>query len=193
LKDVDKRAASSSGWLQARPDLLIITLPGDRTRSANILIDPWILLHLDTLIPPQPYLRREDVKKLKWSDTSAKVYIASARLDLYDSSMHDGATGPKPDPELLRVFLWSRDHGICSRAFRWCLALVPISRSDTPGNANGTRMFIPEAMGYEWVAHFISVLCECNCWDRCTSLDILLSNLIPKWTKLPSIGLAQGE
>src|SRR5258706_13908696 len=188
LKHVHKRAASSSGWVKIEGYCLSITLPGDRTLSAYVSIDPWILLHLDTLFPPQPYLLPEAVKKLEWSDTSAKVYIASARLDLYDSlatAERDGATGPKPDPELLRVFLWSRDHDICRRAFRWCLDLVPISQSDTPGDANGTRMFIPEAMGVEWVAHSVSVLCQGHYWERGRSLELMLSNLVPKWTILP--------
>ena len=162
LKQVHKRAASSPGWLKAKKSHLEITLPGGHTRYAHAWIDPWILLHLDTLYPPQPYLPPEDMK-LEWSDTPAQVHIARARLDLYDSlgkAEHEGAKVPKQDPELLRIFLWSRDHRVCSRAFAWCLDLVPISQSDTPGDANSTRMFIPETLGYEWVAHAVHVICK---------------------------------
>ncbi len=189
LKHVHKKAASSSDWLKAGKDRWTINLPGGGSYSIFSSIDLWLLLHLDTLFPPQPYLRPEDVNKLEWSDTPAKVHIASARLDLYDSlaqAEHDGAAGPKPDPELLRLFLWSKDHGVCTRAFNWCLVLVPIGQSDRPGDANSTRMFIPETMGYEWVAHFTHVLCKGEHWESAASWDFLKSGLVPKWIMLPS-------
>jgi hypothetical protein len=123
--------------------------------------------------------------KLEWPDTPEKVHIANARLDLYDTDAgHEGAN--KPDPELLRVFIWSKNHGVCTRTFKWCLDLVPISQSGTPGGANSTSMFNPEAMGYEWVEHFIHVLCKDEHLERVRSWRFLLSCLVPKWTVLPS-------
>jgi hypothetical protein len=104
----------------------------------------------------------------------------------HSEQRHEGAKGRKPDPALLRVFLWSKDHDICTRSFKWCLDLVPISQSGTPGDANTTRMFIPETMGYEWVEHFIRVLCKGGHWQRLVSWKFLLSGLVRKWTELPS-------
>src|SRR5258706_9186982 len=189
MKHVHKRVASSSGWLKAGKRHLIITLPGDRTLSVSSRIDHWILLHLDTLFPPQPYLPPEDVKMLEWSNTPEKVHIASARLDLYDSlakEEREGAKVPDPDPDLLRVFLWSKDRAVCTRAFRWCLDLVPISQPGTPEDANSNRMFAPVTMGYEWVAQFILVLCKGNGLDRAASWRLLRSCLVPKWALLQS-------
>ena len=151
------------------------------------LTDHWILLHLDTLLPPQPYLPLEDVKKLEWSDTPEKEHIARARLNLYDylaTTEHEGAKRLKPDPELLRVFLWSKDRGICRRAFSWCLNLVTISQSGTPGDTDSTRIFIPVSMGYEWVMHFIHVLCKGEYQGRAALWDFLISDLVPKWAML---------
>ena len=188
LKHVHELAASSSNWLKAGKYGLEMILPGAGTHSASILIDHWVLLHLDTLLPPQPYLPPEDVRKLEWSDTSEKVHIATARLDLYDSlakAEHGGAKAAKPDPELLRVFLWSRDYGVCTRAFIWCLDLVPISQS-APRDANSTTMSIPETMGYEWVTHFIQVLYKGEDRARAASWEFLIARLVPKWAILPS-------
>ncbi len=189
LKHVDKRAGLSSNWLEAGPYELTITLPDGRSLSAFPQIDHWILLHLGTIFPQSSYLPPEDVKMLEWSDTPEKVHIASARLDLYDSwakAEHEGAKVPKPDPRLLRVFLRSNDYGVCTRAFDWCLDLVPISQSGPRGKANSTKMFIPENMGYKWVVHFIHVLCESEYWGRAASWECLISRLDPKWAMLPS-------
>ena len=182
LKYIHKREAPSSNWLKTKQSYFVITLSGHPVHSAFIPIDHWILLHLDTLLPPQPYLPPEDVKKLEWSDTPAKVHIARARLNLYD----EGPKGQMPDPELLRVFLWSKDHGLCCRAFKWCLDLVPICQSGTPGEAKSTWVFIPETMGYHWVAHFIHVLCKVKRWDIDALWKLLILGLVPKWSILPS-------
>ena len=130
LMHVDKTAGRSPDWLKAMPYGLEMTLPGDRTRSAFIQIDHWILLHLGTLFYPRSYLPQEDVEKLEWSDTPEIVRIARARLNLYDSGAnteHERDKVPKPDPKLLREFLRSNDHGVCTRAFNWCLDLVTTS------------------------------------------------------------------
>jgi hypothetical protein len=47
-------------------------------------------------------------------------------------------------------------------------------------------MFIPESMGYEWVEHFIHVLCKGDYFERLASWRFLISGLVPKWTVLPS-------
>ena len=188
LKHVHNKAGPSSDWLKSGSYDLTITLPGDRPRSALIRMDNWILLHLGTLFPQGSYLTPQDVKKLKWSDTPTKVHIASARLDLYDSwakAEYKGAELPKPDPELLRVFLWSNDHGVCTRAFNWCLDMIPTSQSGSPEEANSAEMFIPAKMGGDWVAHFIHVLCKSEYSTRAVSWEFLISHLDPKWATLP--------
>ena len=191
LKHVHKPATSSSDWLKAGQHGLSITLPSGPIRVYKALVDHWVLLHLDTLLLPplRPYLLPEDVKKLEWSDTPEKVHIANARFDFYDSmakAVHEGAKGPKPDPELLRMFLWSKDHGVCRRAFNRCLDLVPISQSGILGGANNTSVFIPETMGYEWVEHYVHVICNAGHWEIIASWRLLISGLVPKWTMLPS-------
>ena len=187
VKHVHKMASTSSDWLRKRSFELIIDNPGRSRGRVLREIDHWVLLHLDTLLSPEPYLLPKEVEELEWSDTPEKVHIARSRLDFYDSladAEHEAGKGPKPDPGLLRVFLWSKDHGVCTRAFKWCLDLVPISQPSTPGDANTTRMFIPETMGYEWVEHFTHVLCKSG--ERATSWRFLISYLVPKWTMLPS-------
>ncbi len=126
---------------------------------------------------------------LRWSGTCEEVHIAKACLDLYDSSAEagrEGAIGPDPDPALLRVFLWSEDHLVCTRTFKWCLDLASISQPATHGDAIRTPMFIPETLGYEWVEHFLHVICQRDCYLAIQSWNFLLSNLVPKWTILPS-------
>ena len=179
----------SSDWLDRLTSGSIYMKFGSQWFLQDKNLDHWLLLHLDTLLTPKSYLLPEEVGMLEWSDTPAKVHIAEARLDLYDSSAaagHEAGNVPKPDPGLLRMFLWSKDHWVCRRAFKWSLDLLPISHSGTPGDANSTSMFIPEAMGYEWVEHFIRVLCKGSYWVRDLSWKFLISHLVPKWTMLPS-------
>ena len=188
LKYLHKRAAPSSNWLKTTQKYFEITISGHPGHFGYFWADHWILLHLDTLLPPQPYLPPEDVRMLEWSDTPAKVHIARARLDLYDSlakAEHEGPKGLMPDPALLSVFLWSKDNDVCTRAFRWCLDLVAIYPSGTPGDANSTRMFAPETMGYEWVSHFIHLICKGDSWEKRSSWRLLILSLVPKWSMLP--------
>ena len=189
LKYVHNEAGPTADWLKTGPYDLTITLPGDRPRSALIRIDHWILLHLGTLFPQGSYLTPEGVEKLGWTDTPEKVHIASARLDLYDTwvyAEHERAKAPQPDPELLRVFLWSNDHGVCIRAFNWCIDPIPTSLSGVSGEAKSAEMFIPETMGYGWVAHFLRVLCKSEYSTRAVSWECLISHLAPKWAALPA-------
>jgi hypothetical protein len=176
------KIASPLDWFKRTLFCIIITVLGEPLGFPLEDADHWVLLHLETLLAPQVYLSPEEVKELTWSDTPEKVHIAMARLVLYDSLAkpeHEGAEGFKPDPELLRVFLWSNDYGVCTQAFKWFLDLVPIGHSRT-------KMFIPDTMGYEWVEHIIYVLCKSHRIDGCSSWQFLLSHLVPKWSMLPS-------
>jgi len=180
-----KMASLSSDWLKKGSFWLRVTPPGEKHGTLLERVDHWILLHLDTLLSPQCYILPEEVKELTWSDTPEKMHIARARLVLYDSLAkvgHEGSKGPKPDPELLRVFLRSKDHWICIHAFRWCLDLVPISH----GDADSTSIFIPATMGYKWVDHFVHVICNGSHPDMVISWQFLISHLVPKLDELPS-------
>ena len=189
VKHVHKTAPRSSDWLERGSFGLKIIAPDKLYRPPLLDVDHWVLLYLDTLLTPQPYLLPEEVKELKWSDTPEKVHIAKARLNLYDplvSANHEAANGPMPDPALLRVFLWSKDSYVCTQAFKWCIELAPISRPSPHGDGDSTGVFIPQPMGYERVEHFIHVLCTGNSMDRVRSWGFLESHLVPKWTAFPS-------
>ena len=189
VEHIHKAASTSPDWLRKLPNVLVINHPGQNYGIVLRDIDHWVLLHLDTLLAPKTYLLPEEVGKLEWSDTPEKVHIAKARLDLYDSLVdvgHEAESGSKPDSGLLRVFLWSKDHGDCIRAFKWYLNLVPNSQLGTPGGANGTSTFIPEVMGYEWVEHFTHVFCNGENWERVRLWEFLISGLVLKWTMLPA-------
>ena len=189
VKHFRKTASPSSDWLKREPFTLEIISPRAPHGTSFKWGDYWILLHLETLLAPQTYLLPGEVKELKWPDTPEKVYIANARLELYDSLANaddEGTMGPKPDPELLGVFLWSEDYGVCTRAFKWCLDLVPISQPTRLGDVDSTRIFTPVSMGHEWVEHFIHVLCRGSYESRAISSEYLISHLAPKWNMLPS-------
>ena len=178
--------APSSDWLKKESTHLEIIAPGQQ--CVRVTADSWVLLHLDTLLAPQPYIFPEEVKELKWSDAPEKVHIAKARLGLYDSlakAEREGAKGPKPDPELLRVFLWSKNRDLCAHTFKWCLELVHISQSGSPGDGDSTETFIPETMGYVWVEHFVHLLCTGEGVQGIPAWGFLKSHLVPKWGTLP--------
>jgi len=184
VKHVHKTA---SDWLYNSRSELVLHAPGDRPAYLG-RVDHWVLVHLDTLFALHGYSLPVKVKELT-CDTPEKVYIAKARLDFYDSlekAEYEGANGAEPDPELLRVLLWSKDYGVCTRAFRWCLDLVPVSQPGKTGDADSTRLFIPETMGYEWIEHFIRVLCNPDIMEQSRSSSFRISYLHQKWTMLPS-------
>src|SRR5258706_6459396 len=187
VKHVHETADRPSDWLERQPSGLIFKNAG---RPPMVGVDHLDWLHLESILAPQRYLLPEEVKELKWSDTPEAVHIAKARLDLYDSvakADHEGAQWPMPDPELLRVFLWSEDITVCTQAFKWCIELVPISQQPgTPGDGDSAGMFIPETMGYEWVEHFVHVLCKDGDRVHAISWGFLKSCLVPKWDRLPS-------
>ena len=189
VKHVHKTAPRSSEWLKKGSFGLSVVAPDKLYRPPLLDVDHWVLLHLDTLLTPEPYLLPEEVKELQWSDTPEKVHIAKARLNLYDSlanANHEAANGPMPDPALLRVFLWSKDYDVCTQAFKWCVELAPISQPSPHGDSDSIGVFILQPMGYKWVEHFIHVLCKGNPMDRVGSWVFLESHLVPKWTTFPS-------
>ena len=186
-----KTGLHSPDWIKRVPLGLRITAPDKRYKPPLKEVDPWVLLHLDTLFTrePEPYLLPEEVKELKWSDTPANAHIANARLDLYNSlanADHDGAEKPTPDPELLRVFLWSNDYDVCTRAFKCCVELASVSRPGPSGAGESTGVFIPGTIGHEWVGHFLHVLCKDSDGGGVRSWGFLESILLPNLTMLPS-------
>jgi hypothetical protein len=74
VKHVQKTTTTSSDWLRRLPSRLIICAHG-QTISLPKKIDHWVLLLLDTLLAPEPYLLPEDVEKIKWSDTPEKCIL----------------------------------------------------------------------------------------------------------------------
>ena len=178
VQDIHKTAPHSPDWLKRESFGLTVTVPGDQIGRSLQEVDIWVLLYLDTLLSPQRYILPEDVKELTWHDTPEEVHIAKARLVLYDAS-------EKPDPVLLSMFLWSKDHGVCTHAFKWCLKLVPINQPGTLAGADSTKRFIPEKMGRDWVEHLIHVLCKGKERERLLSWQCLQLYLKPKLTTLP--------
>ena len=182
VKHVHKTTPRSSDWLEKFSFGLRVISPDNPYRHPLFGVDHWVLLHLDTLLAPQPYLLPEEVKELKWSDTPEQVYIAEARLDSWVKAEHEGSA---PNPELLRIFLWSKDIGVCTRAFKWSIELASTS---PPGDGDSTEVFIPGTMGYQWVEHFVHVLCLA---DGGRAWELLKSHLVPNWPT-PSRGAATG-
>jgi hypothetical protein len=186
VRHLNKMAPSSSTWLERVSFGLATIAPDERCHPLSSGVDHWALLHLETLLAPQRFLLPEEVKELTWSDTPEKVYIAKARLDLYRSlakAEPEGSKAVKPDPDLLRLFLWSKNYEVCTQAFKWCLQPAPFSQPGPPGDGDSARVFILETMGCEWVEHFVHVLCRV---DSPKSWWFLEFYLIPKWTTLPS-------
>ena len=189
VRYVHKTAPRSSDWLNRVPSGLRIIFPDKQYKPLLKEVDYWVLLHLDTLLAPEPYLFPEEAKKLERPDTPAKDHIANARLELYNSlanADHEGGEGHKPDPGLLRVFLWSDDYEVCTQAFKWCVELAPISRSGSPEVGDGTEVFIPATIPPRWVEHFFRVLCKDGHVGGVRSWGFLESLLYPKWPDLPS-------
>jgi len=146
------------------------------------LVNPWVPFHLDTLFPQSSILTPAQFEQLKWTDTPEQVHIARARLALYDSfegEEYKETELLRPDPQVIKMFLGSNDYVVCTGAFKWCLNLVTISQPDAAG------MFIPETVGYEWIKHFIQVLCADSGYERTKPWEFLTKHLAPKWTMLP--------
>ena len=159
---------------------------GAVTNFAFRPFNPWILLHLDTLFSPSSILCQRDPEQLEWTDTPEQVHIAMARLALYDSLQGEEdkeSKWLKPELDLLDLFLKSKDYEVCTGAFRCCLNLAsqPSSAVDT----QSAGMFIPGTLGYQWIEHFIQVLCETPQYEPVRSWEFLAEHLTPKWATLP--------
>jgi len=161
---------------------LSCTLPsGSHSSHTTRASDPWVLLHLDTLFVQSSIFFQEDRADLGYPDTPERVFIAKARLALYDEleegGEHQHVTAHRPDPRLLQSFLRSKDYEVCTGAFKWCLSLVA-SR-----DSRSTQVFIPEAIGHEWIEDFTEVLCH---GSNERPWEFLVNHLVPTWTILPS-------
>jgi len=161
---------------------LVCTLPTgpiNHSIPERELFNPWVLFHLDTLFPQSSIPPPVELEQLKWTDTPEQVHIAKARLALYDSfeeEEHKGTEQLRPDPQVLKMFLGSKDYVVCTGGFKWCLNLVTISQPDA------AEEFIPETVGYEWIKHLLQVLSQ---YDTIESWEFLAEHLASKWTMLP--------
>ena len=168
-------------------DSIMLTTPdGHDNHHADGPLNCWVLLHLDTLFPHSSLLHASELEELEWADTPGQVHIAKARLSCYDSLQedeHQETEQLRPEPHLLRLFLWSTDYSVCTSAFKWCLNLAAIDQSSSVGDIPGTGMFIPEVMGWQWIVHLGHVLCGGS--DIFRSWELLAEYLAPKWAMLP--------
>jgi hypothetical protein len=184
--------ATSSNWLTRNNDnnlVLSCTPPVYTPSRTSLPSNPWLLLHLETLFAQNLLLLPEELEELEWHDTPEEAHIAKARVAHYNSlerEEHQGTKQLMPDPQLLNMFLRSKDHGVCTGAFQCCLSLVPIGQPSAVEDVDGPRTFIPETMGHEWIEHLIQVLCGGDEDDQAKSWRFLAKHLVPKWIMLPS-------
>jgi len=175
----------SSSWLGRSALALSCTLPTNVINHRMVVsehFDPWVFFHLDTLFPRSSILMPEEFEQLEWTDTPEQVHIATSRLILYDRverEEHGEMKHPRPDPQELKMFLWSKDYVVCTGAFKWCLDLVAL------GQPNAVGMFIPETVGFGWIEHLIQVLFGYPGYEGAGSWRFLVEHLVPKLTTLP--------
>ena len=183
LKHLSSTAPSSSTLLLRTDNILKCTLPGSHTPYYAVgPFDPWMLLHLETLLVRRCIVRPHELVQLDWTDTPEQVHIANARLALYDRLEGEDTKQIEPEPQLLKIFLKSNDYVVCTGAFKWCLNLVTSSHPNAPG------IFVLEIGGCGWIdiEHLIQVLCGDFLSHRVRSWKFLAEHLFPKWTMLPS-------
>lgn len=149
-------------------------------------LPPWLMLHLDTFFPQisLSQLIELDLEQLEWTGSPEQVHIAMARLACYEPLKGlDGkeAEQRKPDSYLLKLFLWSTNYAVCTRAFKCCLNLATFDQQSSAEDIHRTGVFISEVMGHQWIEHMMHVLCGTDegVWE------FLAQNLVPKWDKLP--------
>ena len=162
--------------------------PRVRFGLAHGPFNPWTLLHLDTLFSPSSIIRPFELEQLEWADTPEQVHIAKARLALYDSLQKEecqGAEHLKPEPQFLKMILWSKDYVVCTSAFKCCLDLAAVDQPSPTGDIHSTGMFIPEAMGCQWINHLIQVFCGSYDYYIVGSWKFLNDHLVPIWATLP--------
>jgi len=176
--NISKKNASSI-WA------LSYTLPTGKINndiSEHKPFDPWVLFHLDTLLDQSSIVTPVTFEELEWTETPGHVHIAKARLALYDSlegEEHNGIERLRLDPQVLKMFLWSKDYAVCTGAFKWCLNLVTLSQSNAVG------MFIPETVGSGWIEHLIQVLFGDPELEKARSWEFLAEYFVPKLSALP--------
>ena len=192
LKYLCAMASSSSNLLTRDMDgalCLRWTAPdGPIVHYSSQPFNPWILLHLDTLLSQSSLLHQGELEQLEWIGTPEQVHIAMARLALCNSLQGQEYKETKQlelDPHLLSLFLWSNDYEVCIGAFRCCLNLVTISQPNLTEDIHGPGMFILKTIGSQWIEHLIQVLCRAAEHDRSRSCQFLADNLAPKWAMLP--------
>ena len=178
VKRLREMASPSSILLTRRADGsldLRWTAPdGPITRTSCRPLNYWILLHLETLFSPSSILNQSEFKELKWDDTPEQVYIARKKLDLYDSMQFE------PNPDMLDLFLESKDYAVRTGVFKWYLNLF------TPaGGIHNARMFTPQKMGSQWLEHLIRGLCQNPVSENVSSWEFLEKHLVPKLDLLP--------
>ena len=166
------------------------TSPGRWVTVEYWLFNDWVLLHLDTLFSPNHIIQRHELARLEWAGTCEQVHIAKARLALYDHWQGQGKDINqtqllKPEPHLLKLFLCSNDYEVCTGAFKQCLNLATPTWASPDGNADMAGMFIPEAMGCQWIEHLVQVLCGARGHEGVKSWEFLNKNLVPRWDMLP--------
>ena len=152
--------------------------------------NPWILLHLDTLLPQSSFLHLSELAQLELADTPEQVHIAMARLAYYDSlqgKQYKAIKWLEPDLHVLELFLWSKDYEVCTSAFKRCLNLAMISQPSSTGCIHSAEMFASEMMGHQWIEHCVQVLCGDSVFGNLTlsSWEFLAEHLAPKWAMLP--------
>jgi len=179
VKHLSPTASSSSNLLFRDDHYLYCKVPGGHI-TPGISVDPWTLLHLDTLFVQSSIIHPQELVQLQCTDTPEHLHIAKARLALYDSLEGEETKHIKPDAHVLKIFLKSKDYAVCTGAFKWCLNLVTTSQPNRAG------MFIPETVGYGPIEHLIQVLCGDCLFDGARPWRFLAEHLVPKWTRLPS-------
>ena len=152
------------------------TLPsGSIEYSTHWPSEPWITFHLNTHFPQSSIFQSEELGTLEWADTPEQMHIAKARLDIYDplpSEEHKETKQPIA-PQVLGMFLSSKDYSVCTGAFKCWLNLAMPSDS---GNVQS-----PE---HGWIKNLIQVLCG-SVENRERSWELLAVHLVPKWSTLP--------
>ena len=190
--------ASSSNLLRLQGDgYLCLKQPdpdGPLPRIAHGPFNPWVLLHLDTLLSPSSILDKQtftyeqvqrDLEQLEWTGAPEQVHIAMSRLALYDPLQGEEDKETKKlklntDADLLKLLLKSNDYEVCTGAFKCCLHLA--SQPSTAGDIAG--IFISETLGCQWVENLIRVLCG-SPQHEIYSWEFLTEHLTPKWAILP--------
>ena len=191
VKQLCALAPSSSMSLRSQgvTNFVVLTIPDDPANySAPRPSNPWVLLHLDTLFPQSPLLHLSEIEQLECTGGPEQVHIAKARLACHDPPQGEDCKEIKhlkPDPHVLKLFLWSTDYTVCTRAFECCLNLATVDRPSSAGDTHSAGTFIQEVLGHQWIEHLVQVLCGDSVIARLNSWNFLAEHMVPKWALLP--------